>query len=223
MSTVVNGGRSVTVGTAGRISYPIAVTVKDDSGIKGLRRLSTFNRSNLYGFVEWSGTTCVKKSRTTSVCTGTMTADAYWIRDSDDIDSNRVAGEWTVNLSVEAQDGDHRVYYGAAAYKVRRAAKLTVAAPAKAGKGTRIAVTGQLTQANWESRKYQGYAKQTAMLQFRKNGAARYSTVRTVKTGGAGKISTEVAVTASGSWRWYYPGTDAVASAASAGVAVTLK
>ncbi|QNP70306.1 hypothetical protein IAG44_13185 [Streptomyces roseirectus] len=223
VSAVVNGGKSVTVGTAGKVTYSIAITVKDDSGVKKVSRVSTYKQLSGYGFADWTGVTCVKKSRTTSVCTATMSIDAASIRYTDDIDTNRTAGVWTVNATVNANDGDYWISDSIAAYQVRRAAKFTVAAPAKAAKGALITVSGQLTQANWESRKYQGYARQTAQLQFRKNGAARYSTVKTVKTDGAGKAGAKVAVTASGSWRWYYPGTNAVASTASAGAAVTLK
>ena len=68
--TVVNKGGNVIIGTAKTVTYPIAITIKDDSGVKKITDLATFNRSNGYGFVTWDGdSSCVRKSATTSVCT----------------------------------------------------------------------------------------------------------------------------------------------------------
>ncbi|MFJ8109832.1 hypothetical protein [Streptomyces sp. NPDC096132] len=224
VSTVVNGGKNVTVGTTNKVTFPIAITVKDNSGVKGLTHVSTFNRSNLYGFFDWSGTTCRKKSSTTSVCTATMTVDPAWIPSGDDIDSNRIAGVWQVNATVKANDGNYWISDDIARYKVKRASKLTtVITPEKVAKGTKVTVTGKLSRANWEDLSYHGFTGQEVKLQYRKAGAAHYSTVRTVKTGAAGKLSTKVTVTAAGSWRWYFPGTTTTARIVSAGDAVTLK
>ncbi|MEU8654348.1 hypothetical protein [Streptomyces sp. NPDC048737] len=224
VSAVVNGGADVTVGTAQKVTFPIAITVRDNSGVKGLTRVSTFNRSNLYGFFSWTGTTCKKKSSTTSVCTATMSVDPAWIAASDDIDSNRVAGLWTVNATVKANDGDYRISDSLAAYKVKRDSKLTTdAAPEPVAKGAKLTVTGKLSRANWENRKYQGFAGQDVKLQYRKAGAAHYSTVRTVRTGSSGQLSTKVTVTSAGSWRWYFPGTTTTARIVSVGDAVALK
>ncbi|MBZ3903687.1 hypothetical protein [Streptomyces griseiscabiei] len=223
--TVVNGGKNVIIGTSKTIRYPVAVTVKDDSGAKKITDLSTFNRSNGYGFTTWDGdSSCKKQSSTTSVCTGTMTVDPGWIADSDDIDSNRVAGVWQVNATVKANDGDYWISDNIARYKVKRASVLTtVIAPEKVAKGTKVTVGGKLTRANWETRKYGGFTGQSVQLRFKKKGAARYTTVRTVKTGSAGKLGAKATVTAAGSWRWYFPGTTTTARVTSAGDAVTLK
>ncbi|KUN85108.1 hypothetical protein [Streptomyces griseoruber] len=223
--TVVNGGKNVTVGTSRTVTYPIAVTVKDDSGVKGITDLSTFNKTNGYGFATWDGdSSCVKKSATVSVCTGTMTVDPGWIAESDDTDSNRVAGVWQVNATVKAKDGDYWISDHIAEYKVKRASKLTtVITPERVANGTQVTVTGKLSRANWEDLKYHGFTGQEVRLQYKKAGTAHYSTVRTVKTGSAGKLSTKVTVTAAGSWRWYFPGTTTTARIVSAGDAVTLK
>ncbi|MFJ6565559.1 hypothetical protein ACIQMV_38115 [Streptomyces sp. NPDC091412] len=224
VSTVVNGGANVTVGTAKKVTFPIAITVKDNSGVKGLTHVSTFNRSNLYGFFSWTGTTCRKKTSTTSVCTATMTVDPAWIPASDDIDSNKVAGLWTVNATVKANDGDYWISDDIARYKVKRASRLTTdAAPERVAKGAKLTITGKLSRANWETLKYQGFAGQVVKLQYRKAGATHYSTVKTVKTGSSGQLSTKVTVTAAGSWRWYFPGTTTTARIVSAGDAVALK
>ena len=223
--TVVNKGGNVIIGTAKTVTYPIAITIKDDSGVKKITDLSTFNRSNGYGFIEWNGdSSCVKKSSTTSVCTGTMTVDPGWIAASDDIDSNRVAGVWQVNATVKANDGDYWISDDIAEYKVKRAAQLTTdATPEPVAKGAQLTVKGKLSRANWEDLKYHGYPGQAVKLQFRAAGAAHYRTVKTVKTDNVGRLSTKVTATSAGSWRWYFPGTTTTSLKVSVGDAVKLR
>lgn len=218
VKTVVNGGGNVTVGTSKTVTFPIAITVKDNSGVKRLTDVSTFNTSNGRGFVDWTGSSCVKKSATTSVCTATMTVDPAWIPGSNDVDSNTVAGVWQVNATVKANDGNYWISDRIAEYKVKRASKLTTdASPEPVAKGAKLTVTGKLSRANWEDLTYHGFTGQQVKLQFRKAGAAHYSTVKTVKTGTHGKLSTKVTATAAGSWRWYFPGTTTTARIVSAG------
>jgi len=225
VKTVVNGGGNVIVGTAKTIRYPIDITIKDDSGVKRLTDVSTFNKANGYSFATWDGdSSCTKKSATTSVCRATMTIDPAWIADSDDIDSNKVAGVWQVNATVKANDGDYWISDHIAEYKVKRAAQLTtVISPEKVAKGTQVTVTGKLKRANWEDRKYHGFTGQQVKLQFKKKGAAHYVTVKTVTTGAGGKLTTKVTVTSAGSWRWYFPGTTTTSLKPSAGDTLDLK
>ncbi|MGW5059679.1 hypothetical protein ACWEQ2_20590 [Streptomyces sp. NPDC004096] len=225
VKTVVNGGGNVIVGTTKTIRYPIDITIKDNSGVKKLTDVFTFNRTNAYTFATWNGdSSCTKKSATTSVCRATMTIAPDWIPDSDTIDTNRVAGVWRVDATVKANDGDYWISDDIAEYKVKRAAQLTtVIAPAKVAKGAKVAVTGKLSRANWEDLKYHGFTGQQVKLQFRKKGAAHYNTVKTVTTGDAGKLTTHVTVTSAGSWRWYFPGTTTTSLKVSAGDSLNLK
>jgi hypothetical protein len=225
VKTVVNGGGNVIVGTSKTIRYPLDITVKDNSGVKRLTDVSTFNMANGYGFATWDGdSSCTKKSATTSVCRATMTIDPGWIADSDDIDTNKVAGVWQVNATVKANDGDYWISDHIAEYKVKRAAQLTtVIAPEEVAKGAKVTVIGKLSRANWEDLKYHGFTGQQVKLQFRKKGAAHYNTVRTVTTGDAGKLTAKVTVTSAGSWRWYFPGTTTTSRKVSAGDALNLK
>ncbi|MER7689820.1 hypothetical protein [Streptomyces sp. NPDC097610] len=222
VKTVVNGGGNVIVGTSKTIRYPVDITVKDNSGVKGLTDVSTFNRASAYTFATWNGdSSCTKKSATTSVCRATLTIDPAWIADSDDIDTNKVAGVWQVNATVKANDGDYWISDHIAEYKVKRAAQLTtVITPEKVAKGAKATVTGKLSRANWEDRKYHGFPGQQVKLQFRKKGAAHYSTVT---TGNIGQLATKVTVTSAGSWRWYFPGTTTTSLKASAGDTLNLK
>ncbi|MCT9077659.1 hypothetical protein [Streptomyces fulvoviolaceus] len=224
--TVVNGGKNVIVGTTKAVDYPVAITIKDDSGVKGLTDVSTFSATNHEGggFAEWTDSTCVKKSSTTSVCTATMRITPAWIPDYSDADSNKAAGEWTVNATVKANDGDYWISDYIADYKVKRASRLTTdATPEPVAKGAKLTINGKLTRANWENLEYHGFTGQTAKLQFRPAGGAHYSTVKTVTTGTHGKLSTKVTVTSAGSWRWYFPGTTTTARVVSVGDAVKLK
>ena len=43
VKTVVNGGGDVTVGTSNAVTFPIAITItiKDNSGVKGLAKVNT--------------------------------------------------------------------------------------------------------------------------------------------------------------------------------------
>jgi hypothetical protein len=225
VKTVVNGGGNVIVGTAKTIRYPIDITIKDNSGVKKLTDVFTFNKTNAYTFATWNDdSSCTKKSATTSVCRATMTIDPAWIADSDDIDTNRVAGVWRVDATVKANDGDYWISDDIAEYKVKRAAQLTtVIAPEKVAKGAKVTVTGKLSRANWEDLKYHGFTGQQVKLQFRKKGAAHYNTVKTVTTGDAGKLTTNVTVTSAGSWRWYFPSTTTTSLKVSAGDALNLK
>lgn len=224
--TVVNDGKNVIVGTKKVVDYPVAITIKDDSGVKGLTDVSTINTSSAAGggFGEWIDSTCVKKSSTTSVCTAIMRITPDWIPGYSDTDSNKAAGQWQINATVKANDGDYWISDRIALYKVKRASRLTTdATPEPVAKGSKLTVNGKLTRANWENLEYHGYTGQTAKLQFRPAGGAHYSTVKTVKTGTHGKLSTKVTVTSAGSWRWYFPGTTTTARIVSAGDAVTLK
>ncbi|WP_244162898.1 hypothetical protein [Streptomyces bungoensis] len=220
---VVNGGKNVVVGTSKRITYPIAITVRDDSGVKGLSHVSVFDKSDGWGFGDWTGTTCVKKSSTTSVCTATMTLDPRWLPGSLPEDVNHTAGVWQVDATVKANDGDYWISDDIAEFKTKRASRLTTdASPEPVAKGGRLTVSGRLTRANWEDLEYHGFTGQDVRLQFKAAGAAHYRTVKTVRTGDAGKLSTEVTATSAGSWRWYFPGTTTTARVVSAGDSVRL-
>ncbi|MGW3686922.1 hypothetical protein ACWD62_22840 [Streptomyces sp. NPDC005146] len=222
--TVVDHGTNVIVGTSKTIRYPIVMTIKDNSGVKGVTRVSTFGSSSGSGVAEQDGAvTCVKQSTTTSVCTAMMKIVPGWMPGYSTEDANVMAGAWTVNATVKANDGDYWISDGIASYKVKRAATLvTNASPEPVKKGGKLTVTGKLARAHWEDLKYYGFTGQAVKLQFKKAGTTSYTTVKTVKTGSGGKLSTTVTAASAGSWRWYFDGTTTTMQVTSAGDTVQL-
>jgi hypothetical protein len=81
-----------------------------------------------------------------------------------------------VSLRLWKADGDLKtgeLETRSVTVRLKRAAKVTVnAAPEPVAKGKKITVTGKLTRANWETKKYGGYGGRTVELQFRQTGAA---------------------------------------------------
>ncbi|MFJ7198828.1 MULTISPECIES: hypothetical protein [unclassified Streptomyces] len=225
--TVVNGGGNVIVGIKNVKRFPITMTIKDNSGVKKVSSVSAFNRTNGHGPVDYLGTTCRKASTTTSVCTATMQIDPSWIDSygsgNEGWDANAVAGDWRVDATVHANDGDYWISDGIASFKVKRAATLTTdASPEPVRKGGTLTVTGKLSRANWTDLKYHAFTKQVVKLQYKKPGG-RYSTVKTATTDSKGHLRTTVKAVASGSWRWAFLGTNTTMKVVSTGDAVTVK
>ncbi|MCX4679360.1 hypothetical protein OG413_29410 [Streptomyces sp. NBC_01433] len=221
--TVVDNGTNVIVGVSKPVTFPIKMTVKDNSGVKRVDYVSTFSTHNRSGPVEWVGTTCVKKSKTTSDCTATMRVNPLEMPYISDEDPNRIAGEWQVNATVEANDKDYWISDRIALYHFKRAATLTTnAAPEPVTKGKKLTVKGKLSRASWKDLKYHGYSGQNVTLQFRKAGSASYKSVKTVKTSGSGNLSTTVTASAAGTWRWHFAGTGTTMKVTSAGDSVKI-
>ncbi|MFF8421019.1 hypothetical protein [Streptomyces sp. NPDC015680] len=227
VKTVVNGGNNVIVGVKAPKQFPITMTIKDNSGVKGVTDVSAFTTKGGHGPVDHLGTTCRKTSSTTSVCTATMRIDPTWIDDygrgNEGWDANAVAGTWQVNATVKANDSSYWISDRIALFKVKRAATLTTdATPEPVKKGGTLTVTGKLSRANWTDLKYHAFTKQVVKLQYKKPGG-RYSTVKTATTDSKGHLRTTVKATASGSWRWAFLGTTTTMKVVATGDAVTVK
>ncbi|MEV5603158.1 hypothetical protein AB0L33_17125 [Streptomyces sp. NPDC052299] len=222
---VTNNGKSVIVGVSRDVTFPVKLTVKDDSGVKSLREIWANSSTTHWGAPpEWDGATCKKVSATTSECTATMRFVPEYMPGYSEENANGAAGRWCTYGNVKANDGDYWIFDCVAPFSLKRATTLTAAAtgPSPLTGGKQVKVTGTLSRADWEALKYRGYAGQSVQLQFRKAGASAYQTVKTVKTNSTGRLSTTVTASGSGSWRWFYPGTSTAAQIASAGDTVTL-
>ncbi|GGO49044.1 MULTISPECIES: DUF5707 domain-containing protein [Streptomyces] len=196
----VNGGKSIVLGTTAAKKFTVTVTASDDSGIESAD-------ITLYGpnsaIAQPNGNVkCVKSptAETTSACTANFTIDP----DTDFYD-NSPAGAWYVDALVTANDIDTINVEKAAAFKVQRESKLTVnASPEPIKKGKTLTITGALTRANWETRKYAGYGNQSAKLEFKKKGTTTYTAVKTVKADNKGNLKTTVKAATDGYFRYTF-------------------
>ena len=209
----VNGGKSIVFGISRTESFTISVTASDDSGISKDLAFLQIDREKGDDYWSYHGVpTCTAGSATTSTCKLTVKLD----RDID-LPRNTLAGPWNVYVQLKAKDGD---YYGGVygTHPVKRRSTLTVdASPEPVTKGKAITVTGKLARANWDRYVYAGYTYQSVQLQFRPAGSSTYSTVKTVKTDGTGKLRTSVTANRDGYWRWNFAGTATTPAVKAAG------
>jgi hypothetical protein len=221
----VNGGKSIVVGTTGIKTYTVSLTVSHSAGIQDayIDLWHGRDRSHVDGVFapNEQNATCTAVSETTSNCKLTITVDA-----GRDLYMNSLAGTWHVTAAAMAADEAGSDYwndfYGT--HRLQRLSKLTVnASPEPVKKGKTITVTGKLTRANWETRKYAGYTAQPVKLQFRKKDSDTYTTVKTIKTNNRGDLKTTVKATVDGFFRWSFAGTSTTPAVNAAGDFVDVK
>lgn len=96
---------------------------------------------------------------------------------------------------------------GSFAIKRRTSWSAFNAGPEPVAKGKPIKITGTLKVANWEAQKYTAQKGSRVSVQFKKAGASRYVTVKTITTSLTyGTVSTSVNATYDGRWRLVYGG-----------------
>jgi hypothetical protein len=166
-----------------------------------------------------SGYTCYEISSKKADCEGSLYIDPHPSRDM--VDSNSDATKWKVavtlrlfkaNGQLAAEEREKR----SATVRLKRAAKVTMnATPEPVTQGGKITVTGMVTRANWNTKKYGPYGGRTVTLQFKEKGTDSFRTVRKVIANSTGKLRTTVTAAVDGSWRWVYGGNDTTGAAAS--------
>ncbi|TVL89016.1 calcium-binding protein [Streptomyces sp. SAJ15] len=210
---VVNGGKSVVVGTSGAKKFTVSVTAKDNSGIKKAE-------INLHGPASGfeqptSKVTCKADNATTSTCSATFVVDPKV-----DLYDNKLAGTWYVYAWVDATDGDFYTSEKVGSFKLQRESKLTVnASPEPVKKGKTLTVTGKLTRAHWDvfgDNKWVAHGNQSVKLEFRKKGTKTFTSVKTVKSASNGALKTTVKASVDGDWRFNYAGNTSHSAVASA-------
>jgi len=218
LQVVVNDGKAVVVGATAKKTFPLSITVSDNSGIKEaygwLYHGSFDNPDGFAGPGSDTPLACspVPGSVTTSTCTASITVDPNVTL----INAN--AGTWHVWTSVDAVDFDYIQKDNAATFSMKRAAKLTAdASPEPIAAGKTLTIKGTLNRANWDNDTYGGYAGQSVKLQFRKAGTTTYSTVKTVTSGVGGALTTTATASVDGYWRWSFAGTSTTGTANAAG------
>ncbi|MHA6760480.1 DUF5707 domain-containing protein [Streptacidiphilus sp. PAMC 29251] len=221
-------GSSLTVGLSGTYKLTLAVSAKDASGIKSIKVLPLpVALLKAYGPITAAdvadgGEALKIHSATATTATASETATEKAVRG--DMPLNEEAGAWQLAVLVTAKDGSTTFNAKAATFALKRADRLTAKVSAtKVRKGANLTVRGQLNRANWDTFAYQGYGAQQVRLEFRKTGGKTWTTVKWVKSGRTGALSTTVKDSAGGSWRYVYGGNGTSGAAASAQTWVGLK
>ncbi|WP_349362133.1 calcium-binding protein [Streptomyces sp. H27-C3] len=215
---VINGGKSLALGTTARKTITAEVTATDPEGMYETHSFlwngpGADAANNALGiFLPNSPTgTCTEVNATTTTCKYTIVVDPAAMY-------NNTAGTWKLWVYAVGADGDHVAKNVAGTTKILRASTLTAnAAPEPVTKNKPITVTGKLARANWDTLTYAGYGAQPVQLQFRPAGSSTYSNVKTVNTNASGNLSTTVTAVKDGYWRWNFTGTSTASPIAAAG------
>ncbi|HET6860793.1 MAG TPA: calcium-binding protein [Streptomyces sp.] len=215
---VINGGKSLSLGTTAKKTITAEVTATDPEGMYETHAFlwngpGADAENNALDVIEPNSLTgsCTEVNATTTTCKYTIVVDPAVIY-------NRTAGTYKLWVYAIGADGDYVAKNVAGTTKILRASTLTAnAAPEPVKKGKPITVTGKLARANWDTLAYAGYSAQPVQLQFRAAGTSTYSTVKTVKTNATGNLSTTVTSVKDGYWRWNYTGSSTSSPAAAAG------
>ncbi|MFC8227015.1 hypothetical protein [Streptomyces sp. NPDC057287] len=226
---VVNGGRSIIVGTSDekappvtfRITLPVGYSTADPFAYDAepfLYHGTTPAKGADSGGLLMSGYTCYETSARIADCEGELSVDPRY-----DLDSNSDATTWKIGVAAklwktngQLKTAEYTTASGGV--KVKRWAKATVdASPEPVTKGKTITVTGSLKRADWVKHAYTGYAGKSVSLQFRKAGSSVYSTVKTATSSSTGALKTTVKASADGYFRWTFGGSSTSGTATAAG------
>ncbi|MFF9593026.1 DUF5707 domain-containing protein [Streptomyces sp. NPDC014646] len=204
---VVNSGKPIVLGTTATKKVTVSVTASHSSGVEDALSYiwrGRDNNPNLYDFgfhPDGTKAKCKAANATTSTCTLTITVDPGYLW-------NTNATNWRVYAGAWGKDGSFTEKDTFSSVRFQRLSRLTAdASPEPVKKGRTITVTGKLDRANWDTRKYAGYASQSVKLQFRKKNSSTYTTVKTVKSSKTGTLKTTVKAVQDGYWRWSFAGT----------------
>ncbi|MFD5556867.1 calcium-binding protein [Streptomyces sp. NPDC127068] len=225
----VNGGKDVTVGVSHR-TFTVKFTLQDPDGIKGGVAALWRGGPDAYrsdkllapGEDFTPESLCKRVDATTSHCTVKVLADTDAPPEMpEDNLQNADAGRWNLFVFAEDRTGKKTENHKVTTHLVKRAAKATAkASPDPVKKGKTLTVAGSLTRANWDTRKYAGFAGQSVKLQFKKKGAEAWTTVKTVSADSRGKVEATTKASADGSYRFTYGGSTTTGSASSKADAV---
>ncbi|MGW3414993.1 calcium-binding protein [Streptomyces sp. NPDC000888] len=227
----VNAGKDVVVGTTAAKTFTVSVTATHASGIADAYMdlwHGTDVEEGLDGYLppNQDAATCTASSATKSTCKLTITATPGLNSDTGigDLYANVLAGTWHVTVAVLSNDGEVYSNDFYKTQKVQRLSKLTVnAAPEPVKKGKTITVTGKLTRADWETKKYVGLSGQSVGLQFRKASSSTYTSVKGIKSTTGGALKTTVKASVDGFHRFSYKGIASTAAVTTAGDYVDVK
>lgn len=231
---VINRGKPIVVGTTKpvepsltfKISLPSGYSTSDPfryDAFPFLYRgaLPQGLATDMDHYIGPGGYTCYEQSDRKAECEGSLYIDPHPSRD--EVASNSDATTWKtgVSLILFKANGNLAAFERetrSLTVRLERAAKVTVdAAPEPVVKGKKITVTGKLTRANWQTKKYGAYGGRSVSLQFRETGTSTFVTVKKVTSSSTGALKTTVTASKDGTWRWSYGGNDTTGAATSGG------
>lgn len=217
-NVVVNGGKSITVGTTSTVTVPVTYTITRSADVQfgDVIAMVELYRGTSYTTAEnvlgpGNAPTCTAVNDTTQNCTGDITitpqTDLY---EAADATTWKAVGEY-MRMGDDGMDLIAR--NAGATATIKRAAKLTTnATPEPIAKGKTLTVKGSLTRASWSSGTYTGYTSQSVTLQFRAASSTTYTDVKAVTSGTGGALSTTVTASVDGYYRYKFAGTSTTAA-----------
>ncbi|MEV5322392.1 hypothetical protein AB0K92_32960 [Streptomyces sp. NPDC052687] len=213
----VNDGKPIVIGVSNEVAVPASFRMATTQAWEyPAVYLYRSGGDELWHAIETSD--CIKVSSGVCDFNETMYFDpSVWdMRNSE-------AGAWKVAARVFFKgDGGDTDDEGLTVH-VKRNSRLTVnASPEPVAKDKTITVTGKVTRANWETRKYASYGGRLVSLQFKPSGAASYTTVKKVYASSSGGLSTTVKASKTGTWRWAYFGNTTTGPSTSSGDTVVV-
>lgn len=208
----VNGGKPIVIGVSNEVAVPASFRMATTQAWEyPAVYLYRNGGDELWHAIETSD--CIKVSSGVCDFDETMYFDpSVWdMRNSE-------AGAWKVAARVFFKgDGGDTDDEGLTVH-VKRNSRLTVnASPEPVAKDKTITVTGKVTRANWETRRYASYGGRLVSLQFKPSGAASYTTVKKVYANSSGDLRTTVKASKTGTWRWVYYGNTTTGPSMSSG------
>ncbi|GAA3577138.1 hypothetical protein [Streptomyces osmaniensis] len=208
----VNNGKPIVIGVSNEVAVPASFRMATTQAWEyPAVYLYRSGGDELWHAIETSD--CIKVSSGVCDFDETMYFDpSVWdMRNSE-------AGAWKVAARVFFKgDGGDTDDEGLTVH-VKRNSRLTVnASPEPVAKDKTITVTGKVTRANWETRRYASYGGRLVSLQFKPSGAASYTTVKKVYANSSGDLRTTVKASKTGTWRWVYYGNTTTGPSMSSG------
>jgi Family of unknown function (DUF5707) len=216
---------SVTLGLTGKQTLTVSLTATDASGIKSIKSAPYPAAFAAQGAPTASEVAASDAMKVTSATRTSATVGLSQVLDATkDRLPNALAGTWDVAVLVTAKDGSTTFVAKATTFDFKRADTLTSKASATSvKKGAALTVTGRLDRVNWDLATWQGSARQSVQVQFRKAGATAWVTEAWTTSAASGSLRATVKDNASGTWRLLYAGSADSGAAASAGTWVAVK
>ncbi|MFE9248619.1 hypothetical protein [Streptomyces sp. NPDC007088] len=224
----VNKGKPVVVGSTKDVHPAVTFTLNHNAKVDVFAK-DFFLDLSLWRGPSWENSTndlflatdvtCKKSTSTAATCSAKLDTSPYALFNSDAGANWKVEG-FAIAFNGQDTSGNKTDWSKVGIYDnenvattkatLQRAVRLTTnAAPEPVKKGATLTVTGALTRANWEAGNYGAFTGQSVRLQYLKKGAKTWSTLKTVKSDGKGKLKTTVKSTADGYYRYAFAGTAA--------------